>query len=201
MECLKLRANGYSREQRMYDYLRLDIQAYYNIAKQPKTFFVFRRLLSERGLKFVLLARIQLKLSRKGHHLAARLVHLLNLRLTGGEMSMTVELGQRLVVKHPMGVLIGENVVIGNDVTILKGATFGKGDVKSSEHAKRTIISDHCVIGTNAVILDGVNLGANCSVGANAVVTKSFGENSILLGVPAKNFNGKSIDGIKPTLS
>ena len=38
----------------------------------------------------------------------------------------------------------------------------------------------------NAVLNPGVTLGDNVVVGSGAVVTKSFGDNVILAGVPAK---------------
>ena len=47
-------------------------------------------------------------------------------------------------------------------------------------------IGDDCWIGSNAVILPGVQLGRGCVVGANAVVTKSFPSYSVIGGVPAK---------------
>jgi maltose O-acetyltransferase len=47
-------------------------------------------------------------------------------------------------------------------------------------------IGDYTWIGSNTFILPGVKIGNNCVVGANAVVTKSFPDNSVIGGVPAK---------------
>ena len=47
-------------------------------------------------------------------------------------------------------------------------------------------IGDQCFIGFRAIIMPGVSLGCNCVVGAGSVVTKSFPENSIVAGVPAR---------------
>lgn len=44
----------------------------------------------------------------------------------------------------------------------------------------------HCYLGAGAKILIGVHIGNHTIVGANAVVTKSFDEeNVVLAGVPA----------------
>jgi acetyltransferase-like isoleucine patch superfamily enzyme len=47
-------------------------------------------------------------------------------------------------------------------------------------------IGDGCFVGVGAAILPGVELGPGCVVGPNAVVTRSFGPNTVLLGNPAR---------------
>ena len=54
------------------------------------------------------------------------------------------------------------------------------------EYAKKIVIGDNCWIGGNSVICPGVTLGDNVVVGAGAVVTKSFGDNVVIAGNPAK---------------
>lgn len=48
------------------------------------------------------------------------------------------------------------------------------------------VIGKNCWIGRGVIIMAGVTLGDGCVVGANSVVTKSFGTNYIIAGVPAK---------------
>ncbi len=51
---------------------------------------------------------------------------------------------------------------------------------------KPITIGDNCWIGANAVILPGVTLGNRVIVGAGSIVTKSFPDNVIVAGNPAK---------------
>lgn len=51
---------------------------------------------------------------------------------------------------------------------------------------KPVTIGDDVWIGGNSVILPGVTLGNNVIVGANSTVTKSFGDNVIIAGNPAR---------------
>ncbi len=53
--------------------------------------------------------------------------------------------------------------------------------------AKPVVIGNECWIGMNVVILPGVELGDNTTVGAGSIVTKSFNEgHCIIAGNPAK---------------
>ncbi|MGN0570030.1 MAG: gamma carbonic anhydrase family protein [Candidatus Fimenecus sp.] len=73
---------------------------------------------------------------------------------------------------------IGENVTVGHNA-VLHGCTVG----------------DNSLIGMNATILNGAKIGKNCIVGAGALVTenKESPDNSLILGVPAKQVG--DIDG------
>ena len=60
------------------------------------------------------------------------------------------------------------------------------------EHGERInypdniIIDDHVWVGQRATILKGVSIGSNSMIGTMSLVTKSFGCNSMIAGVPAK---------------
>jgi len=47
-------------------------------------------------------------------------------------------------------------------------------------------VGSNCWLGSKVTILDGVTIGNNCVVAAGAVVTKSFVDNVVIGGVPAK---------------
>ena len=50
----------------------------------------------------------------------------------------------------------------------------------------RIKIGNNVHIGTNAIIMPGVNIGDNCIIGCGAIVTKDIPSNSIAMGIPAK---------------
>lgn len=54
------------------------------------------------------------------------------------------------------------------------------------DNSHKIVIGKSCWLGANSIILPGVVLGDNVIVAAGSVVTKSFSENSIIAGVPAK---------------
>lgn len=58
----------------------------------------------------------------------------------------------------------------------------------------KTTIGNRCFIGTKAVIVKGVTIGDESVVAAGAVVTKSFENNSIVAGVPAKKIGVTKVD-------
>ncbi|WP_316250554.1 sugar O-acetyltransferase [Catenovulum sp. 2E275] len=85
-------------------------------------------------------------------------------------------------------VKIGKNCFIAPQVGIYT-ATHPIDPVERAngiESAKPITIGDNCWIGGRAVINPGVVLGSNVVVGSGAVVTKSFGDNVVIAGNPAK---------------
>lgn len=58
-------------------------------------------------------------------------------------------------------------------------------------------IGDNCWIGGGAIIVPGVTLGNNVIVGAGSVVTKSFGDNVVIAGNPARIVRKMNPDSTK----
>lgn len=80
---------------------------------------------------------------------------------------------------------IGNNVVFAPQVYLLAHDTSTKQSTGYVRVGKLEI-GDNCFIGARAFIMPGVKLGKNCIVGAASVVTKSFPDNSVIAGNPAK---------------
>ena len=100
-------------------------------------------------------------------------------------------------------VSIGPGCLFANNVTVLTSTheIHGGGTIRENDAAARrrpgykpysaVAVGADCWFGANSVLLPGVTLGRGCVVGANAVVTKSFPEYSILVGVPAKMIDSR----------
>lgn len=85
---------------------------------------------------------------------------------------------------------IGRNCMISHNVHIRTStyvAEYIHLDPRERKYKYSNIkIGDNVWIGANTFIKNGVNLGNNVIVGANSVVTKSFSDNLIISGSPAK---------------
>jgi len=106
-----------------------------------------------------------------------------------------IELGRRVrqsfllsgncYIQGNNGIKIGDNTIFASNIKIISA----NHDFKNfSEHTRTDPINigKNCWIGTGSVILPGVHIGNNTIIGANSTVTKSFGDNLIIAGNPAK---------------
>ncbi|MGO4959341.1 DapH/DapD/GlmU-related protein [Bifidobacterium pseudolongum] len=90
---------------------------------------------------------------------------------------------------------IGDNVLMASNIFITDtshGSFKDEADAPQVApddrklHTRPTKIGNNVWIGEGACILSGVEIGDGCTIGANAVVTKSIPANSVAGGVPAK---------------
>lgn len=88
------------------------------------------------------------------------------------------------------GTSIGDDTIIGQYFsTHPENHNFSNNDLLIREQGvsrKGIGIGKNCWIGAKVTILDGVVIGNGCVVAAGSVVTKSFDDNLIIGGIPAK---------------
>lgn len=83
---------------------------------------------------------------------------------------------------HPIGIVIHQDAIIGENTLIYQNVTIGRKDRTSQKCPK---IGCNCVIGAGACILGDIKIGNNVTIGANAVVVSNVPDNSTAIGVPA----------------
>ena len=97
-------------------------------------------------------------------------------------------IGPRATIGVGGPIRIGRDCQLGANVTLIaENHEVTEEGASAHDVVRRGIrIGDGCWLGHGSTVLDGVELGARCVVGAGAVVTKSFPAGTTLVGVPAK---------------
>ena len=95
-----------------------------------------------------------------------------------------------------IGAIVGEGTMIDMNATLGGRATTGKNvhvgagavlaGVIEPPSASPVVIEDNVLIGANAVILEGVRVGAGVIVAAGAIVTQDVPAGAVVAGTPAK---------------
>lgn len=97
-------------------------------------------------------------------------------------------LGINCKIRGPL--IIGENVMMGPDVTILTHThRIERTDIpmdKQGSIVKGVTIGNDVWIGMRSIIMPGVKIGNGAVIGAGAVVTKDVPDYAIVGGIPAK---------------
>lgn len=136
------------------------------------------------GVHAVIYHRIAHWLHVRGWKFLARWVSQHNRRRTGVEIHPGATIGERLVIDHGAGIVIGETAEIGDDVLLYQCVTLG-GTGKDVGKRHPTI-GNNVMIGSGAKVLGPFKVGDNARIASNAVVLSEVPPNSTAVGVPAE---------------
>ncbi|MHB8780799.1 MAG: serine O-acetyltransferase EpsC [Candidatus Geothermincolia bacterium] len=166
----------------MFERFKSDLQAARD--RDPAARSTLELVLFYPGLHAVWMHRPAHALLRRGVPMLPQLLSHIARFCTGIEIHPGAELGPGLFIDHGMGVVIGETTEIGSNVTLYQGVTLGGTGKQTGK--RHPTVGDNVVISTGAKVLGPVHLGANCRVGAGAVVISDVPENCTVVGIPGR---------------
>ena len=110
----------------------------------------------------------------------------LNSIFCGAVIGMGASFGPGFVILHSVGVVINTRVKAGRNVYLESGVVIGE--------TKRgcPVLGNNIFVGSGAKIVGDIAIGDNVTIGANAVVNKSFPSDVVIGGVPAKVIREKA---------
>jgi serine O-acetyltransferase len=134
------------------------------------------------GLHALLAHRLAHALYEAQVPLVPRLVALVARSITGIEIHPAARIGERFVIDHGMGVVIGETAEIGDDVTLYQGVTLGGTGFATGK--RHPTVQDNVTVGSGAKMLGPITIGHGAKIGANTVVIHDVPPNSTVVGNP-----------------
>jgi serine O-acetyltransferase len=173
----------------MFKRLADDIQAV--AERDPAARSKLEVLLCYPGLHAILFHRVAHYLWRQGWLVSARFLSHIGRWLTGIEIHPGAMLGQRLLIDHGMGVVIGETAVVGDNVTLYQQVTLG--GVSLNPGKRHPTVEDDVVIGAGAAVLGPITIGKGARVGSNAVVLKDVPAGATVVGIPARQIGPQPV--------
>ena len=162
--------------------VRADVEAVRSSDPASRSFL--ETALTYPGLHAVWAHRLANRLWRAELRFPARIVAAIARFITDVDIHPAAQIGDRFFIDHAIGVVIGETVEIGDDVTVYQGVTLGG---TSLEHGKRhPTIGDRVVIGAGAKVLGPIRVGSDARIGANSVVLRDVPVGAVVVGVPGQ---------------
>ena|SRR5690554_1813257 len=101
------------------------------------------------------------------------------------DISYDISLGKGVRFGHPIGIVIGNKSIIGDNVKIWQNVTLGSHG-KENKPKQYPIIKSNAKLYAGCKIIGNVVVGKNSIVAANAVVNIDIPDNSVAVGIPCK---------------
>jgi serine O-acetyltransferase len=125
------------------------------------------------GFRMTVAWRFGIKLQAAGCRRLAAVLRQLILAHFGCDLSLKVTVGSPIRIPHPIGIVVGDATIIGDDCTLMQHATLGGNFSKHVGQRFVPTLGDRVFVGPGAAILGPVDIADGVIIGANAVVTRT----------------------------
>ena len=154
----------------MWGDVRQDAERYSGSARRGNV-ATLKAIALHQGVRVTTGYRLARHLELRGLHVGAALIRRVVSRRSATDISYRAELGPGLRMPHPVGVVIGEAVVVGRNCTIMQSVTLGGNQGRQRGEQTMPFIGDDVFIGPGAVVVGPCVICSGARVPANAVVT------------------------------
>ncbi|MCR1786188.1 hypothetical protein KVF89_26895 [Nocardioides carbamazepini] len=145
------------------------------------------KAVSNPGLVASVILRAQQIAVRRGRTRLAFLLRSIGMVLVSADFVPGMDVGPGLLMPHPNGVVIGNGLRVGANVTFGGGVTAGvkQPDTPPEEDGFPTVC-DGAIVLAHAVLVGKVTVGRYAQIGANSVLLSDAPERAVMFGVPAR---------------
>lgn len=186
--------------------LATDVQATYEGDPAAKSHDEI--IFSYPGILAIMVYRVAHRLYELGVPLLPRIMSEHAHSTTGIDIHPGAEIGERFVIDHGTGIVIGETTVIGKNVRIYQGVTVGalslprEAGEEYRGKKRHPTIEDDVIIYSGATILGGDTIiGARSVIGGNVWITKSVPpDNTVMMETPRLIYKSKRQSSAGKTL-
>ncbi len=132
---------------------------------------------------FIILVMFRTRQWFRRHHIpfVNRFIRLLETALFSIELGNDIELGHGVFFMHSVGTVVGGDAKIGDACIFLGNNTIGANTEPGCPR-----IGARTVIGAGARVLGRIEIGADCVLGANAVIVHDIPAGKVAVGIPAR---------------
>lgn len=175
-------ADGLTANSEITRKMRMDVRAYRE--RDPACQYFSMPLLYFKGFHALQVQRISHYLWNHGRKTMALHLQSLCSEIFGVDIHPGATIGGGIMIDHATGVVIGETVVIEDNVSMLHSVTLGgSGNFTGKRHPT---IRCGVLLSAGTKVLGNIEIGENAKIGAGSLVLESVAPHTTVAGVPAR---------------
>jgi serine O-acetyltransferase len=182
----------------MIDIIKRDLQSFYSYPDitsidRPIKFGQFFKAIFDIDFRALFFYRLACYLIEKGFNKVGIIIYYRLKSAHAIDISPYAKVGPGLKIVHAFNIVVGPGVVLGENCVIFNSVTLGNshpGWKKKSIHKKEMpTIGDRSIICPGSRVIGSIVLGNDVFVGANSVVLKDVPNCETWAGVPARKIS------------